>query len=209
MKKVFDENWKEFDRWYDKHKYAYLSELEAVKKAIPEEGDGIEIGVGTGRFSVPLGIRVGVEPSAAMAEVAGEKGVEVIEAVAENLPIKDEEYDYAVILTTICFLDEPEKGAKEIYRILKPGGKVIVGFVDKDSPIGVEYAAKKGKSKFYKDARFFSVKEIVELLKKAGFSEFSFLQTLFRRLGEIDSVEPVKEGCGEGSFVVVSGLKKI
>ncbi len=46
------------------------AELAAVESLWPATGQGLEIGVGTGRFAVPLGIKIGVEPARAMAEIA-------------------------------------------------------------------------------------------------------------------------------------------
>jgi len=54
---IFDIYPKEYDNWYEENKFAYLSEIEALKKVIPEKGEGLEIGVGTGRFAQPLRIK--------------------------------------------------------------------------------------------------------------------------------------------------------
>ena len=70
----------------------------------------MEIGVGTGRFAEPLGFREGVEPSPAMAERARRRGLEVTDGVAENLPLPDATYDVALMVTTICFVDDLEYG---------------------------------------------------------------------------------------------------
>lgn len=196
-----------YDRWFDVHENVYLAELRAVRPHIPEKGVGIEIGVGTGRFAVPLGIKFGLEPSPKMAEIARKRGIEVIEGVAEAIPIDDETFDFALMVTTICFLDDPMKALKEINRILKPGGKLIIGFVDKDSPIGKFYEQHRAESKFYNVATFYSVDEVVDMMRRAGFSDFRFTQTIFEPLDRVPPDEPVKEGYGEGSFVVVSGVK--
>ena len=135
----FEKHRDRYENWFERHRYAYLSELEAVRKLLPKEGKGAEIGVGTGRFAAPLGIKLGVEPSKAMAEIARKRGVEVIEGVAESLPFPDESLDYLLMVTTICFVDDPEKALREAYRVLKPGGALIIGFVDRDSPIGRYY----------------------------------------------------------------------
>ncbi len=196
-----------YEAWFERHEYAYLSELEAVRKLLPKEGNGAEIGIGTGRFAAPLGIKLGVEPSKAMAEIARERSIEVIEGVAENLPFPNESLDYLLMVTTICFVDDPEKALREAYRVLKPGGALIIGFVDRNSPIGQEYERNKENSVFYREARFFSTDELLELLKRVGFKKFEIVQTLFHRLDEINSVEPVKPGYGEGSFVVIKAVK--
>jgi hypothetical protein len=74
---------------FEKNVFAYKSELQAVRYLLPKRGTGVEIGVGTVRFAEPLGIRVGVEPSKAMREVAQKRGIEVIDGVAEALPFND------------------------------------------------------------------------------------------------------------------------
>ncbi|MCD6414545.1 MAG: class I SAM-dependent methyltransferase [Candidatus Diapherotrites archaeon] len=202
----FEEHSLEYDKWFVKHKYTYLSELEAIKSLLPN-GEGVEIGVGTGRFAGPLGIKIGVEPSENMSKIAEKRGVKIIPAAAEDIPISDLHFDYALIVTTICFLDDVGKALRETHRILKDGGYILIGFIDRDSKIGKAYEKHKEASVFYRNARFFSTKEVVSLLAKVGFTDFQFVQTLFRELNSINSLEPVKEGYGAGSFVVVRGRK--
>ena len=54
---------------------------------------------------------------------------------------------------------------------------------------------------------FYSVHDVVFYLKKAGFGNFSFVQTLYHKPSEITEIEPIKEGYGEGSFVVIRAIK--
>jgi hypothetical protein len=50
---------------------------------------------------------------------------------------------------------------------------------------------------------------VVSHLKKAGFKNLSFRQTLFQSSQRIKNIEPSKRGYGEGSFVVVKALKSM
>jgi len=205
--KPFDEHIGEYENWFEINKFVYESELLAVRALLPQSGNGMEIGVGSGQFSEPLGIRLGIEPSAKMREAAQKRGITVIEAVAEDLPFDDSQFDYALMVTTICFLDDAKMGLKEAYRVIKNGGSLIIGFVDKTSALGQLYLKHKNESVFYEPATFYSTGEVVTFLEKAGFSNFSFVQTIFRSLVDIKAIEPVKKGYGSGSFVVVKAGK--
>lgn len=205
--KPFDKYYEDYEQWFEQNRYAYESELKAVKHFIPESGRGIEIGSGSGRFAIPLGIYEGIEPSYSMRKLAYKGGMEAIFGLAEHLPIKDASYDFALMVTTICFVDYPQQSVDEMFRILKSGGCAVIGFIDKESPIGRVYHENRQKSKFYRQAWFFSAEEVKELLIQAGFLNLQFVQTLFGKLAEVNSVQDYKPGYGEGSFVVVKGEK--
>lgn len=121
----------EYETWFKKHFYVFKSEVAAIKQLLPPEKNakGIEIGVGTGRFATALGISEGIEPAEEMRLVAEKRGVTVLHATAENLPYKSSYFDY--VLMNFCFshFKNLHKAFKEVYRILKDNGCIIVGFV--------------------------------------------------------------------------------
>ncbi len=197
----------QYDAWFEKHREIYMYEVEALKKLMPKFQKGIEIGVGTGRFALPLDIKTGLEPSAKMAAYAKKRGIEVITAEAEAIPLPDESYDLVLMVTTICFVEDVKKSIQEIWRILKPEGDVIVGFIDKDSPLGSLYQKNRQKSHFYKTAHFFSAHEVEKLLESRGFSDCKAVQTLFGK--DLDHMRGgVMPGYGEGAFVVIRCKKR-
>jgi ubiquinone/menaquinone biosynthesis C-methylase UbiE len=205
---VFEKYVKEYDEWYEENRFAYESEIQAIKKLIPKDGNGLEVGVGTGRFAVPFGIWIGVEPAKAMAEIARKRGIEVYDAKGEKLPFDDDSFDFVLMVTVICFLENPVQALEEANRVIKSGGHIIIGMIDKNSPLGKIYESKKDESKFYKYAHFYSVNHVLEWLKKIQFSNIETSQTIFKNPKEITTVEPVKEGYSEGGFVVISAQKK-
>ncbi|MBF8277875.1 MAG: methyltransferase type 11 [Candidatus Brocadiaceae bacterium] len=200
---AFEEAAVEYEEWFETYKWVYLSEVEAVRKFIPETGEGIEIGVGTGRFSIPFGITVGVEPARAMAEISRKRGVTVYKSNAEHLPFQDNSFEFALVVTTLCFLEYPFQALKEIKRILRPAGKIVIGMLDEESPPGKLYEKKRKKNKFYRNARFYSVNQVLDSLKKLAFDNIQTVQTIFKNPDRIQSLEPIKECFGEGLFVVI------
>jgi SAM-dependent methyltransferase len=203
----FDQHPVEYEKWFNKHKYVYESELKAVRRFIPVGKKGIEIGIGTGRFAIPFGIKEGVEPSPAVGYLAIIKGLEVYKGIAENLPLDDESFEFALMVTTICFVDDVKKSFSEVKRILKPGGTFIIGLVDKNSPLGETYKKLKEQNKFYRPATFYSADEVIKQLEENGFSDIKIVQTVFGELHKIHTVQKFKDGYGEGAFVVIKSNK--
>ena len=188
---VFEEEAVEYDEWFESYKWVYQSEVEAIRRFIPKTGNGIEIGVGTGRFAISFGIRFGIEPAHAMAEIARKRGIHVFEAKAETLPCKDNFFDFALMVTTLCFLEDPFQALKEIKRILKPTGKIVIGMLDEDSPLGNLYEEKRKKSKFYRGTRFYAVNQVRDWLRMSEFNSIQVVQTIFKNPDKIQSLEPI------------------
>jgi len=203
---IFDREYKKYDAWYERNQFAYLSELEALKKVVPKNKTGLEIGVGTGRFSAPLHISAGIDPSFGMLKIARQRGVNVYQGFGEDLPFADGVFDYAVMINTLCFVHDPIKVLEESWRVLKDQGELIIGFIDKDSFLGRFYQKKK--SEFYKAGFFLSTPDVVEMLQKTGFNQNGYNQTISVFPEEMTAVETVKKGFGEGCFVVVHSSKK-
>ncbi len=203
----FEKYYEKYEYWFVNNNYAYESELVAIKDILPDFNDAVEIGVGSGRFAAPLGIKKGLEPSGKMADIAQKRGISVTEGAAEDMPFDDGSFDLVLMVTTLCFLDDVDKAFGEVYRILKPGGYFINGFVDRDSRLGRIYQKIKNKNVFYRLADFYSVEEVKTILKRSGFKDFSYRQTIFKDLGDIKEVEKSINGYGSGSFVVVSARK--
>ena len=206
MNSVFEKYSKRYDAWYDRNKFAYLSELRALRNAVPEYGKGLEVGVGTGRFAYPLGISIGIDPSYDLIKIASLRGVTARWVFGEDIPFLSNSFDYAAIIVALSFVNDPLKVLKEIRRVLKSSGRIIVGMVDKDSFLGELYQSKE--SAFYKEANLFTVREVTSFLKHTGFGQFFYYQTIFKPPNIMDSVEEPLSGFGKGAFVVISAQKE-
>ena len=202
---AFEKHSDAYDDWFEKNREAYEAELKAIRQLLPS-GDvrGMEIGVGSGKFALPLGITIGVEPSESMAVKAKQLGIEVHPGVAEGLPFPADQFDFVLMVTTICFVDDVVQSFREALRVLVPGGCIVVGFVDMESELGQKYLQNRHKSKFYKEATFFSTKEVLNYLQAAGFGATEVKQTLIPD----DTEKTVLDGFGEGAFVVIKAVKE-
>ncbi|MDD2605049.1 MAG: class I SAM-dependent methyltransferase [Desulfobacteraceae bacterium] len=193
-----------YDAWFEENADKYEAELALIRRLLPPSGArGIEIGVGSGKFALPFGIRIGVEPSREMALKARRQGIQVIAGVAEHLPLADGGFDFVLMVTTICFVDDLSATFAEAWRVVKPRGWLIVGFVDKESDLGRYYEAHRDQSRFYREATFFSTREVKDHLVAAGFRIDRIEQTLIPG----DRNGRVLAGFGQGAFVGIRGVK--
>ena len=204
---IFEVSAQEYDAWFDRHRLIYASEMQALKRFIRPGGIGLEIGAGTGRFAVPLGIKVGVEPAAAMADMAQRRGLKVCRALAADLPFRPDSFDQVIMVTVICFLPDPFLALAEAIRVLKPGGRLIIGMIDRNSPLGRSYEAHKSESRFYRHANFYSISQVLNWLERLTYRKIEVCQTLFGPLSDLTQLDPVRDGHGDGGFVVIAAQK--
>ncbi len=131
----------------------------------------------------------------------------MLNAVAEHLPYKSLQYDFVLMNFCVSYFEDVPEAFKEAHRVLKRGGCLIIGFIDKNSRIGRYYQERKPESIFYKKANFYMVRKVEKELKNAGFKKLEFLQTLFHDLGKIESIERPLPGYGNGSYVLIKAIK--
>lgn len=208
---IFDELATEYDAWFEEEgKLIFDIEVQAIKRilnCLPKPW--LEIGVGSGRFAQALGIKTGVDPSIILLDMARMRGINVFLGRGEESLFDEETFGTAFLIVTLCFLDAPLKVLREANRILKQDGKIVLGFVLRESPWGKLYQQKKRDGhRFYKYANFYSFSEVVNLLAKAGFKIDKIASTLFQKPNEVYHMEQPKEGYSPNAgFTVIVGTK--
>lgn len=207
---VFDspENVQSYEAWFRQYPAVFESELIAIRQLLPAAGTGFEVGIGTGLSAERLGIRMGNDPSEEMLKIARERGRLVYHCKGEHLPFHDGFCDYTLLVTTLCFLEDPLKVLRECRRITKKNGIHVVAFVDSESPVGKSYSNRAARSIFYREATFYSVAQVWDMLTQSGFAIDRIRQTLFGPLTAITGIQQPKDGSGEGSFVVIRAINE-
>lgn len=99
------------------------------------EGKILEVGIGTGAnlpFYPPSADLTGIDFSRGMLEIArgktrrlGMENTRLIEMNVEALEFDDDTFDTTLSTFVFCTVPDPDKGLRELYRVLKPGGKAI------------------------------------------------------------------------------------
>lgn len=141
-KSFYDDPSYDYQAYWRERVYENKAERLAVTKLLqptPKKGKIIDIGAGFGRLMPVYGRYfdqcILLDSSQKMLQKAKKKikreNVRFVKAKAEKLPFKDQTFDVALIVRTLHHLKKPEKAIKEISRILKPGGYLILEFANK------------------------------------------------------------------------------
>ncbi len=173
---AFEDHAGDYDRWFDEHGEVYAAQVGMLRGAIPDHGSGLEVGVGSGRFAFPFGIRSGIDPSGGLIQIARQRGIEVVQGEGEHLPYRAGTFDYVLMMTVICFLDDAGAVFREVNRVLRPGGMLIVGFIEEGGKISRQYQHEKTKGRFLRYAKFRTREEVTGFFYDSGFSSGSLIE---------------------------------
>ncbi len=193
-----------YDRWYDRHPDLYRAELAALKTAGGDFSGGLEVGVGTGRFASALGLDWGIDPAGEMLRLARKRGCRVCRGEGEHLPFAGAAFDRVLMVTVLCFVRDPGRVIREAFRVLRPGGRLLLGIIDPESELGRATRARRDPDSFYASARFLSVDEVLRLLPENTRRGTRLFQAIFPDESGSGKPPAVEPGHGRGAFVVVS-----
>ncbi len=168
---VFEDYADEYDRWFEDHREVYLAELSRIRRVLPpQDSRSLEVGAGSGRFAAPLGIALGMEPSRALGRMARRRGIKIVRGRAEALPFRDGSFSSVLLVTVLCYLDDPQAALRELRRILLPGGFLVVAFIEREGQVHRNYLRDGGKGRFLSRAKFYSQEDVRAFLGDTGFA---------------------------------------
>ncbi len=173
----FDNEANSYDGWYQTPRGAFIDEVETnlafsmfnTKK----EMKVLDAGCGTGIFSLKLAkkgcVVTGIDISRDMMTIAQKKAREHNELTIDfklmdinSLEFDENVFDAVFSMTAFEFVKQPEKAYAELYRVLKPGGQLLIGTISRDSKWG-EFYRKKAQSDSNSVFRFAELKTLQQL----------------------------------------------
>ncbi|MDY5910685.1 MAG: class I SAM-dependent methyltransferase [Inconstantimicrobium porci] len=105
----------------------------------------------------------------------------------DNLDIFDDTVDYITINMALHHVKDAKKCIDEMYRILKPGGKVVIGDV-------CEHNGEWARKEMFDEWLGFSNTQILEWLNETGFTEIKLENTSLRAIGYSSKGECIDTG---------------
>ena len=112
----------------------------------------------------PAGSLTGVDPSPEMVSAAARRfrgRVQVLEASVEALPFPDDSFDRILSTHTVYFWPDPRAGARELRRVLAPGGRLVLVLGSRESM---------ARRRVHRTGfTLYSADEIADLLRSSGF----------------------------------------
>jgi ubiquinone/menaquinone biosynthesis C-methylase UbiE len=139
----------------------------------------LDVGCGDGGLAVALSragasMVTGCDPDRRMIAAASALAVRhkaqarFLISSAERLPFLDESFDIVTVVTVLCFVTEVSEAMREMARVLKPGGRLVIGDLGKWSVWAASrrIRARLG-SPIWRSARFRSARELCDLTELA------------------------------------------
>lgn len=164
-----------YEQWFDKPLNRFFFDLEKglmldMLKPVREDSV-IDIGCGIGAnllSFVEMGLQVtGIDPSPYMLDIAAKNlgnRVDLHRGFAEDLPFDDNSFNYACLVTTLEFVEDPQKAFEEACRITKD--KIFIGVLNRYAIKGIQRRIKGIFVKtVYNRAKFFSVWELKQIIR--------------------------------------------
>jgi len=157
----------------------------------PPDGKAIlDVGCGDGLLALELARRgadvVGVDASedmiAAARKRATDRGADVRFDIAraEALPFETASFDVVIAVTVLCFVEDATTAVDEMVRVLKPGGRLIVGELGRYNTWAALRRIKGGLgSPVWRAARFRSAAGLKQLAQEASLTDISVVGAIY------------------------------
>ena len=220
--RLFDEWPEKYDRWFTTPIGALVKEVESellLDLLKPARGERIlDAGCGTGVFTKDIlfsGSKVlGLDVSLPMLIRARGKAQDsfnhVVAGDIRNLPFQDHCFDKTVSVTALEFIADGEMAIRELFRVTRKGGFIVVATLNSLSPWALRRKEEAGKSQtLFRKAIFRSPDELASLALVKGIVRTA---VHFLREHEPHEAQKIEEegrqrGANTGAFLIARWVK--
>jgi SAM-dependent methyltransferase len=219
-----------FDDWPERYRRWFATPIGALVKRFelelllellqPRPGERLlDAGCGSGIFTAPLIERgaavVGVDLSLPMLRHAVRdlpaQRFAPVAADLRALPFADDRFDHCVSVTALEFVAEGRRAVAELFRVTRPGGRIVVATLNRLGPWAARRtaAARADAGSVFRQAHFRSPDELAALAPVAGEVRSAIH---FPRESDPERAEALERagaarGLASGAFVVASWRK--
>ena len=155
-----------YEAWYHTKRGQWIADTEfslILRLMHPKAGSSLlDVGSGTGYFSrrfAKQGFQVtGIDSDQAAINYAVSQGtnIDYVNASALTLPFANQSFDYCTAITSLCFIQKPDKALNEMWRVSRKG--IFLGLLNRNSLL---YYTKEGKGA-YRGARWDTLLQILQ-----------------------------------------------
>lgn len=170
---------KNYDNWYKNLPGSFVDELEsaaAFSLFQPASNSNVlDVGCGTGNYSIKLAKKgynvTGVDISNDMLDIARIKAdkqrlnINFVNGDLNCLEFPDNSFSAVCSMTAFEFIKNPHNAFQELFRVVKPGGFILIGTINKESLWGEAYIsnARQDENSVFNYAYFKSIEELRNL----------------------------------------------
>ena len=214
-RRLFDDWPERYDRWFDTPvgravlKYELTLVLDLLR---PTRGEKIlDAGSGTGIFTGEFLDRgadvVGLDISWAMLRWAKEKheafSKRGVTADMALLPFADGVFDKTVSVTALEFIEDEKRAVAELFRVTKPGGRVVVATLNSLSPWAIRRreSARQDRESIFNRVFFRSPAQLLAAAPVSGIVRTAVHFGKEDDPAELDRIEQEGQGRETGAFI--------
>lgn len=141
--------------------------------------------------------------------------LELAQGEAEHLPFPDSRFDVVLSVATLCFSGDPDRPVREMARVLRPGGRLVLGELGRWNTWSAVRRMKGWLgSSVWRAARFRTRRELSALVHQAGLEGVAVTGAIFyppagfaaRALAPVDAWIGRRTAMG-AAFLVVQATK--
>ena len=184
FEKIYPENYHAFD--FSEKEFGFVHKIRSWLEAkrllvfcqeVPNNGKILDVGCGDGfhlnllrKYGKKSWTLAGIDMDKRAIEMAEKSGLVVHQGSVESIDLPPNTYDLAFTIQTIEHVEKPDEVLKGIYKLLKPGGRLVI-VTDNTDSLDFKFFKKKywGGYHFPRHWNLFNKSSLSKLAQKTGF----------------------------------------